>query len=69
MKTSTKTPLLLACATLLGTPAGAAAQSGLALEEVVVTARKRTTDVIPAYDFKPGKVTVSSDVYVEYQLK
>jgi uncharacterized protein YggE len=39
------------------------------LEEVIVTAHKKSADVIPTYDFKPGKVTVSSDVYVEYQLK
>lgn len=41
------------------------------LEEVVVTASKRSApnvENIP-YEFEPGNVTVSSEVYVEFQLK
>lgn len=41
------------------------------LEEIVVTARKRSASNIKStqYEFKPGNVKVSSEVYVEYQLK
>lgn len=41
------------------------------LEEVVVTAHSRSPSdaEINLYDFKPGKVKVSSEVYVEFQLK
>lgn len=41
------------------------------LEEVVVTASKRDALNIKStpYEFKPGNVKVSSDVYVEFQLK
>ena len=41
------------------------------LEEIVVTASKRSAsnvNIVP-YEFEPGKVKVSSEVYVEFQLK
>ena len=41
------------------------------LEEIVVTAQKRSASNIKStpYEFKPGNVKVSSEVYVEFQLK
>lgn len=41
------------------------------LEEVVVTARTRSISNVKntPYEFKPGKVKISSEVYVEFQLK
>lgn len=41
------------------------------LEEIVVTARKRSASNVKStpYEFKPGNVKVSSEVYVEFQLK
>ncbi len=41
------------------------------LEEIVVTAQKRNASNVKntPYDFKPGNVKVSSEVYVEFQLK
>lgn len=41
------------------------------LEEVVVTARMRSASNVKntPYEFKPGNVKVSSEVYVEYRLK
>ncbi len=41
------------------------------LEEIIVTARKRSASNVKStpYEFKPGNVKVSSDVYVEFQLK
>ena len=41
------------------------------LEEIVVTATKRSASNVKSthYEFKPGNVKVSSEVYVEFQLK
>ena len=41
------------------------------LEEIIVTAQKRSSSNIKStpYEFKPGNVKVSSEVYVEFQLK
>lgn len=41
------------------------------LEEVLVTAQKRSASNVKntPYEFKPGNVKVSSEVYVEFQLK
>ncbi len=42
---------------------------GITLEEIVVTAQKRTSDETVLYEFNPAPIKVESSIYVEFELE